>query len=89
MKVGGKDVVVAAGKSGIVLAADPKTGKVLWQRAVGKHNGHDDDGLLAMRGEESKIDAPTTVYPGTLGGVIAPMSTDGSTRLRAGGQQPR
>jgi outer membrane protein assembly factor BamB len=78
MKVGGRQIVVAAGKSGIVLAADPKTGKVLWQVTVGKHNGHDDDGLLAMRGEESKIDAPSTVYPGSLGGVISPMSTDGS-----------
>lgn len=79
MTVGGKEVVTAAGKSGIVLAADAKTGKVLWQRAVGRHNGHDDDGLLAMRGEESKIKTPSTVYPGTLGGVIAPMSTDGKT----------
>jgi len=78
MKAGGREIVAAAGKSGIVLAADPKTGKVLWQVAVGKHNGHDDDGLLAMRGEESKIGAPVTVYPGDLGGVIAPMSTDGS-----------
>ncbi|HEY6551302.1 MAG TPA: PQQ-binding-like beta-propeller repeat protein [Solirubrobacterales bacterium] len=79
MTVGGKEIVTAAGKSGIVLAADPKTGKVLWQRTVGKHNGHDDDGLLAMRGEESKIKTPSSVYPGTLGGVIAPMSTDGTT----------
>jgi outer membrane protein assembly factor BamB len=78
MEAGGKQIVVAAGKSGIVLAADPKTGKVIWQVTVGKHNGHDDDGLLAMRGEESKIDAPSTVYPGSLGGVISPMSTDGS-----------
>jgi outer membrane protein assembly factor BamB len=78
MKVGGKQVVVAAGKSGIVLAADRETGKVIWQRAVGKHNGHDEDGLLAMRGEASKIKVGT-LYPGTLGGVIAPMSTDGST----------
>jgi alcohol dehydrogenase (cytochrome c) len=31
-----------------------------------------------MRGEESKIGAPATVYPGDLGGVIAPMSTNGS-----------
>jgi outer membrane protein assembly factor BamB len=77
--VGGKQLAVAAGKSGIVLAADRETGKVVWQRAVGKHNGHDDDGLLAMRGEESKIKMPSTVYPGALGGVIAPMSTDGST----------
>lgn len=78
MKVGGKQVVVAAGKSGIVLAADRETGKVIWQRAVGKHNGHDEDGLLAMREEASKIKVGT-LYPGTLGGVIAPMSTDGST----------
>lgn len=78
MKVGGKQVVVAAGKSGIVLAADRETGKVIWQQAVGKHNGHDEDGLLAMRGEESKIKVGP-LYPGTLGGVIAPMSTDGST----------
>jgi outer membrane protein assembly factor BamB len=79
MKLGGREAVVAAGKSGIVLAADRETGDVIWQRAVGKHNGHDDDGLLAMRGEESKIDTPVTVYPGSLGGVIAPMATDGTT----------
>jgi outer membrane protein assembly factor BamB len=78
MKVGGRQAVVAAGKSGIVLAADRETGKVIWQRAVGKHSGHDEDGLLAMRGEASKIKVGT-LYPGTLGGVIAPMSTDGST----------
>jgi outer membrane protein assembly factor BamB len=76
---GGKHLVVAAGKSGIVLAADRETGKVIWQRAVGQHSGHDDDGLLAMRGETSKIKAPSTVYPGAIGGVIAPMSTDGKT----------
>jgi outer membrane protein assembly factor BamB len=78
MKAGGKQIVVAAGKSGIVLAADRETGKVLWQRAVGRHSGHDEDGVLAMNGEASKIKVGT-LYPGTLGGVIAPMSTDGST----------
>ncbi len=79
MKAGGREIVAAAGKSGVVLAADPKSGKILWQTKVGEHNGHDDDGLLAMRGEESKIGAPTNVYPGALGGVIAPMSTDGKS----------
>ncbi|HEX3323920.1 MAG TPA: PQQ-binding-like beta-propeller repeat protein [Solirubrobacterales bacterium] len=79
LEAGGREIVAAAGKSGIVVAADPKTGKVLWQRAVGKHNGHDEDGLLAMHGEESNIKTPSTVYPGSLGGVIAPMSTDGSS----------
>ncbi len=75
---GGREIVVAAGKSGIVLAADPKTGKTIWKRAVGEHNGHDEDGLLAMRGEESKIKTGT-LYPGSLGGVIAPASTDGKS----------
>ncbi len=79
LKAGGREIVAAAGKSGVVLAADPKSGKILWQVNVGKHSGNDDDGLLAMNGEESKIGVPVTVYPGALGGVIAPMSTDGTS----------
>jgi len=79
VKAGSKELVLGAGKSGIVIALDAKTGKPVWQRAVGKHNGHDDDGLLAMRGETSKLKPPMLVYPGSLGGVIAPMSTDGKT----------
>jgi outer membrane protein assembly factor BamB len=75
----GKQLVVGAGKSGFVVAVDAKTGKLVWKSAVGTHNGHDDDGLYAMRGEDSKLKTPMTVYPGSLGGVIAPMSTDGST----------
>ena len=78
-KSGGKELVLAAGKSGIVVALDAKSGKPVWKRAVGKHNGHDEDNLFAMRGEYSKLKLPMTVYPGALGGVIAPMSTDGST----------
>lgn len=74
---GGRELVLGAGKSGIVLALDAKSGKPVWEKAVGKHNGHDDDGLLAMRGETSKLKLPMLVYPGSLGGVIAPMSTDG------------
>ncbi len=97
MKAGDEEIVVAAGKSGIVLAADAESGRVLWEVKVGKHNGHDDDGLLAMRGEESKIGVPATVYPGSVGGVIAPMSTDGKLvfapvvnapqRLTSGGEE--
>jgi outer membrane protein assembly factor BamB len=75
---GGRELVVAAGKVGFVIALDAKTGKLVWKRAVGKHNGHDEDGLLAMRGETSKLKTPFEIYPGNLGGVIAPMSTDGS-----------
>ena len=77
--VGGRQVVLAAGKSGIVIALDAETGKLLWKRSVGTHNGHDHDGLYAMKGETSKLSLPETVYPGLLGGVIAPMATNGST----------
>lgn len=74
----GRQLVVAAGKVGYVVALDAKSGKLVWKRPVGIHNGHDQDGLYAMRGEYSKI-KKGTVYPGVLGGVIAPISTDGTT----------
>lgn len=75
---GGRELVISAGKSGVVVAVDAKTGKQVWRQPVGIHNGHDHDGLLAMRGETSKIKVGA-VYPGKLGGVIAPMATDGKT----------
>jgi outer membrane protein assembly factor BamB len=75
---GGRQLAVGAGKSGVVVALDAQTGKPVWQRPVGAHNGHDDDNLLALRGETAKIKAGE-VLPGILGGVIAPMATDGKT----------
>ena len=74
--VGGKEMAIGAGKSGVVVAIDPKTGKPIWKTPVGVHNGHDNDPLYAMRGEYSKIKLGE-VFPGQLGGVIAPMATDG------------
>jgi len=74
---GGKELAIGAGKSGIVVALDAATGKPVWKRPVGTHNGHDEDNLLALKGESSKIEAGE-VFPGTLGGVIAPMATDGT-----------
>jgi outer membrane protein assembly factor BamB len=76
---GGRQVVLAAGKGGVVLALDADTGKLLWKRSVGIHNGHDNDGLYAMKHEYSRLRLGKTVYPGLLGGVIAPMATNGST----------
>jgi alcohol dehydrogenase (cytochrome c) len=73
--VDGRELAIGAGKGGIVAAVDAKTGKLVWKTPVGKHNGHDDDGLLAMRGELGKLPhGPTEIYPGILGGVIAPMA---------------
>jgi outer membrane protein assembly factor BamB len=77
--VGGRQMVIGAGKGGIVAAFDQHSGRLLWRRPVGKHNGHDHDGLYAMRHEYSKLKLPETVYPGELGGVIAPMATNGTT----------
>jgi outer membrane protein assembly factor BamB len=78
-RVGSRQEVIAAGKAGVVLALDSATGRLLWQRSVGTHNGHDHDDLYALKGEYSKLKTPETVYPGELGGVIAPMATSGST----------
>jgi outer membrane protein assembly factor BamB len=61
----GREVVVSTGKSGEVVGLDPDTGRVLWQRPVGKHL-HDTD--LTLPG-------PTDVYPGTYGGVLTPPAT--------------
>jgi outer membrane protein assembly factor BamB len=75
----GTQMVIEAGKGGIVLGIDRQSGKLLWSRAVGIHNGHDHDSIYAMKHEYSKLRLPETVYPGQLGGVIAPMATNGST----------
>ncbi|TMK57721.1 MAG: hypothetical protein E6G51_05755 [Actinobacteria bacterium] len=77
-QAGGREVAIGSGKNGIVTAVDTKTGKPVWSTPVGKHNGHDDDGLLAMRGQSSKIKGGE-VLPGNLGGVIAPPAANATT----------
>lgn len=76
---GGRELAIGAGKSGVVVALDAGSGKVVWKRPVGTHNGHDSDNLLAMRGEYSKLKTDVEVYPGLLGGVIAPMAANKTT----------
>jgi outer membrane protein assembly factor BamB len=79
LNVNGRPTVIEAGKGGVVAAFDSQSGKLLWKRSVGIHNGHDNDNLYAMKHEYSRLKLPETVYPGLLGGVIAPMATNGST----------
>jgi alcohol dehydrogenase (cytochrome c) len=74
-KAGGKEVAVGSGKSGFVVAVDVKTGKPVWRTSVGKHNGHDEDNIHAMKGEYDKI-KPGEVFPGSLGGVVALPAAD-------------
>lgn len=76
---GGRDMVIVAGKAGIVLSLNPRTGKLLWRRSVGFHNGHDSDSIYAMRGEYSRLKLSEPIYPGRIGGVETPMATNGST----------
>jgi outer membrane protein assembly factor BamB len=78
LKAGGKELAIGSGKVGFVVALDAKTGKPVWKTSVGKHNGHDEDNLLAMRGETSKIKGGE-VFPGNLGGAISPLASDGKT----------
>jgi alcohol dehydrogenase (cytochrome c) len=76
--VGGRALAIGAGKSGYVVAVDADTGRPVWRTPVGRHNGHDKDSLYAMRGEYSKIQVPAEVFPGELGGVLAPMAASKS-----------
>lgn len=78
-KAGKRKVVLSAGISGILVAVDQGTGKPLWRRPLGVHNGHDNDGLIAMRGEHDRLKLPATIYPGLYGGVAAPLSVSGFT----------
>lgn len=60
----GEPVVISAGKSGVVVGLDPDDGAVRWTTEVGRH---ENDDLTELAG-------PTTVYPGTYGGVLTPPS---------------
>jgi len=70
---GGRPIVLDAGKMGYIYGIDPKTGKLRWKTPVGKHNGHDKDGVLAMQ-HELKLKYPETVEPGIYGGVETNMA---------------
>lgn len=61
----GTDVIVSAGKSGIVVGLDPDDGTVRWTTEVGHHENDD----------LTELDGPTVVAPGTYGGVLTPPST--------------
>jgi glucose dehydrogenase len=76
--VNGKGVVIDGGKGGIVIAVDQNTGKLLWKTPVGKHNGHDHDGLLTLAQAKKKLKYPYTVFPGIFGGVESQLASDGT-----------
>jgi outer membrane protein assembly factor BamB len=79
----GRRVVIDAGKAGIMIAVDAQTGKLVWKRSVGVHNGHDNDNLLAEKGNFAKLHIPETVEPGDLGGVESQLASNGTTAFAA------
>jgi outer membrane protein assembly factor BamB len=77
--VGGRRVVLTAGKMGFVFALDADSGRLLWKRSVGRHNGHDEDSVRAMDGDYSNVGYGRRIYPGDQGGVETQMASDGET----------
>ena len=73
---GGETTVLDAGKMGYVYSMDATSGKLNWKTAVGTHNGHDNDGKLALEGKYHPAKYPYKVYPGTLGGVETNMAVE-------------
>lgn len=77
----GQQVEVVAGKMGYVYAIDAN-GELLWKTAVGEHNGHDEDNLLALEiagpndeeGLARMPELPLELLPGVLGGVETQMA---------------
>ncbi len=74
----GAAVIITAGKMGYVYALDAQTGALLWKTPVGKHNGHDNDSLLALS-HKLKIKFPYTFEPGPLGGVLSNLAVAGGS----------
>jgi outer membrane protein assembly factor BamB len=62
---GSSEVAISSGKGGVVLGLNPRTGRLLWKTAVGIHRD----------GDLRKLTGPTTVYPGTFGGVLTPPAS--------------
>jgi glucose dehydrogenase len=60
-------VAVSTGKGGFVLGLNPATGRLLWKTAVGIH----------QNGDLPRLSGPTSVLPGTFGGVLAPPASAG------------
>jgi outer membrane protein assembly factor BamB len=80
--INGKEAIISAGKAGIAIANDAQTGKLLWKTPIGKHNGHDDDGVLtehSATGHGKVKEPPYTTLPGEFGGVESPYASDGTT----------
>jgi outer membrane protein assembly factor BamB len=80
---GGQQLVIDGGKAGIVVAVNAQTGKLVWKRSVGVHSGHDNDDLLAEKGQTSKLHTPEVIEPGDVGGIESQLASNGTTVFAA------
>ncbi|MGD0245523.1 MAG: PQQ-binding-like beta-propeller repeat protein [Streptosporangiaceae bacterium] len=82
----GRPVVIDGGKAGILIELDAQTGKLLWQRPVGGHDGHETDGLLTEHATPTSrglLPAEFCLEPSLYGGILTPLASNGSTILAA------
>jgi alcohol dehydrogenase (cytochrome c) len=82
----GRQVVIEGGKAGIVIELDAQTGKLLWQRPVGGHQGHENDGLLTEHATPTSKGLLPDKYclePSIYGGVLTELASNGSTTFAA------
>ncbi|MFL5908770.1 MAG: PQQ-binding-like beta-propeller repeat protein [Solirubrobacterales bacterium] len=79
----GRQIVIDGGKAGILVAVDAQSGKPIWKRPVGVHNGHQNDNIAALHRDFSKLHAPETIEPGDLGGIESQLASDGKTVFAA------
>ena len=80
---GGQHLVIDGGKAGVLVAVNAETGKLVWKRPVGVHNGHDNDNLYALRGHTSKLHIPEVIEPGDVGGIESQLASNGTTVFAA------
>ena len=82
----GRPVVIDGGKAGIMIELDAQTGKLLWQRPVGGHDGHQNDGLLTEHATPVSHDPLPAKYclePSLYGGMLTQLASNGSTAFAA------
>ncbi len=82
----GRPVVIDGGKAGILVELDAQTGKLLWQRPVGGHDGHENDGLLTEHATPTSrgiLPAHYCLEPSLYGGILTQLASNGSTTFAA------
>src|SRR5580692_9667334 len=82
----GRPVVIDGGKAGIMIELDAQTGKLLWQRPLGGHYGHENDGLLTEHATPTSHDPLPAKYclqPSLSGGMLTELASNGSTTFAA------